>query len=86
MRKRKSLICGLGLDGEKGHIRATKGPNFFLIGGSKLTHEMMQEKVMKVNEKIRKRGKTLDTISPKEFFDIGKEVGLKPLDQEKNEN
>jgi hypothetical protein len=85
MRKRKSLICGLGFDGEEGHIRATRGPNFVLIGGSKSTHEMMQEKVIKVNEKIKKQGKTLDTISLKEFFDIGKEVGLKPLEQEKDE-
>lgn len=77
--KRKKLLCGLGLDGKDEHVRLTKGPNFVLIGGSEPTHQLMQEKTIKLNEKIQKRGKTLDTISDKEFCEIGQEVGLNPL-------
>lgn len=77
--KRKKLLYGLGLDGKDEHVRLTKGPNFILMGGSEPTHQLMQEKTIKLNEKIKKRGKTLDTISEKEFCEIGQEVGLNPL-------
>ena len=77
--KEKKLLCGLGLDGKDEHVRLTKGPNFVLIGGSEPTHQLMQEKTIKLNEKIKKHGKTLDTISEKEFCEIGQEVGLNSL-------
>jgi hypothetical protein len=77
--KKKALLCGFGLDGKDEHVRLTKGPNFVLIGGSEPTHQLMQEKTIKLNEKIKKRGKTLETISEKEFCEIGQEVGLNPL-------
>jgi len=51
------------------------------------------ETAIKINEKLKKRGKTLDNISQQEFSDIGKEIGLKPLverkemrDERKDEN
>ena len=34
---------GLGLDGEDGHRRVTRGKEFLLVGGSEETHERMQE-------------------------------------------
>jgi hypothetical protein len=76
-RNYKSVLLGLGLDNEDGHVRVTKGENFRLFGGSRQTHEMMQEKAVKFNEQLNKRRKTLDDISHKEFRDIAKAVGLK---------
>ena len=37
-RRGRRWILGLGLDGEDGHLRMTKGANFRLIGGSEETH------------------------------------------------
>jgi hypothetical protein len=75
-RKARSVMLGLGLDSD-GHKRVTTGENFALIGGSEETHEAMTEKVIKINEHLKSRGKRLDNISSKEFDDIAEEVGLK---------
>ena len=76
--KRKAALLGLGLDSD-GHKRVTKGDNFLLVGGSKDTHEVMTEQAIKINEKLRARGKQLDTVSHEEFNDIAHEVGLKKV-------
>lgn len=70
------MLLGLGFDSD-GHKRITTGPNFLLAGGSQETHEVMTEKVIKINEKITARGKTLETISHTEFNDIAHDVGLR---------
>jgi len=75
-KKRKAVMRGLGLDSD-GHKRITKGPNFALIGGSKDTHEQMTEKAVKINEKLKARGKELHQVSHEEFDEIANEVGLK---------
>jgi hypothetical protein len=75
-KKERSLILGVGLDSD-GHKRVTTGPNFALVGGSKETHEVMTEKAIKLNEKLRSRGKTLDEVSKAEFDDIAHDVGLR---------
>jgi len=67
---------GLGFDCKDGHIRLTKGENFKLYGGSEETHEMMQEKAIKLNEQLNKRHKTLDTINEDEFKEIANHIGL----------
>lgn len=74
-RDQKAMMLGVGLD-DDGHKRVTKGDNFALVGGSQDTHEEMTEKVLKINEKLRNRGKQLETVSSKEFDDIAQEVGL----------
>lgn len=66
----KAVLLGLGLDAKDGHTRVTRGPNFHLVGGSKDTHEVMQETAIKVNEELKKRGRHLEEVSPKEFTDI----------------
>ena len=53
--KRKAVMLGLGLDSD-GHKRLTTGPNFVLLGGSHETHEVMTEKVIKINEKLAAKG------------------------------
>jgi seryl-tRNA(Sec) selenium transferase len=77
-RKRRALLLGVGLDSD-GHKRITTGPNFALVGGSEETHERMTETAIKINEKLKARGKALETVSREEFDDIAHEVGLKPL-------
>ena len=73
---KKAMMLGLGLDSD-GHKRITKGDNFTLIGGTQDTHEQMTEKAIKINEKLKARGKQLETVSHEEFSDIAQEVGLK---------
>jgi hypothetical protein len=74
--KSKALLLGVGLDSD-GHKRVTKGDNFALVGGSKDTHEQMTEQALKINEKLKARGKQLHEVSRQEFDDIAHEVGLK---------
>ena len=75
-KKRKGMMLGVGLDSD-GHKRVTKGPNFALVGGTKDTHEQMTEKAVKINEKLKSRGKELHEVTHEEFDDIAHEVGLK---------
>lgn len=77
-KKRKAVMLGVGLDTD-GHKRLTTGPNFALVGGSEETHEAMTEKAVKINEKLKARGKQLEEVSRDEFDDIAHEVGLKPV-------
>ncbi len=79
------MMLGVGLDSD-GHKRVTTGPNFALVGGTKETHEVMTEKVIKINEKLSTRGKNLDTVSPAEFDDVAQEVGLERRELRKDQN
>lgn len=74
--KKKALMLGVGLDSD-GHKRITKGENFALIGGTEETHERMTETVIKINEKVAARGKSLEEVNGQEFADIAQEVGLR---------
>ena len=76
-KKVEAIMLGVGLDSD-GHKRVTTGPNFALVGGSKQTHEEMTEKAVKINEKLKAKGKALDEVSGEEFDDIARSVGLKP--------
>jgi hypothetical protein len=73
--RRKAVMIGLGLDSD-GHKRLTTGANFVLMGGSEETHEVMTEKVIKINEKLVAAGKRLEEVSRKQFDDIAHSVGL----------
>ena len=77
-KKRKAALLGLGLDSD-GHKRITTGENFALVGGTQETHEQMTEKAIKINEKLKARGKQLEEVSHAEFDDIAQEVGLKKI-------
>lgn len=80
-KKRKAMMLGVGLDSD-GHKRVTTGPNFALVGGSAETHEQMTEKAIKINEKLKARGKELHQVDHEEFDDIAHEVGLKRVKPE----
>lgn len=74
-KKPRAVMLGVGLDSD-GHKRVTTGPNFALVGGAEETHEVMTEKAIKINEKLKSRGKTLEEVSSQEFDDIAHDVGL----------
>src|SRR6266540_1412377 len=76
-KKVKAVMLGVGLDSD-GHKRVTTGPNFALVGGSKETHDEMTEKAVKINEKLKSKGKALEDVSGEEFDDIARSVGLRP--------
>lgn len=77
-RRHRAMLLGVGLDSD-GHKRVTEGPNFLLVGGSEETHETMTEKVIKINEKLKTAGKTLETVSREQFDDIAHSVGLRKV-------
>ncbi|MGB1518545.1 MAG: hypothetical protein ACPHDL_00315 [Limisphaerales bacterium] len=71
----KAMMLGLGLDSD-GHKWVTRGDNFALVGGTEETHDGMVEKAVKINEKLARKGKDLDSVSREEFDDIAQSVGL----------
>lgn len=66
-------LLGVGLDGDDGHSRVTRGDDFFLVGGSQQTHERMQDLVIRMNEKLKRRGKRFRDLSRPEFEDLARE-------------
>ncbi len=70
---KRAMMLGVGLNCEDGHKRLTRGDNFILVGGSEETHERMTETAIKVNEKLNRRGRRLEELSPEEFADIVQE-------------
>lgn len=83
-RKRKAVMVGVGLDSD-GHKRLTTGPNFMLVGGTQDTHDVMTEKVIKINEKLAGKGKQLEEVSSAEFDDLAHSVGLQRHEPKKDE-
>jgi len=79
----KAVMLGVGLDSD-GHKRVTTGPNFALVGGTQETHEVMTEKAIKINEKLKAKGKTLEQVGRDEFDEIAASVGLQRNKVESN--
>ena len=75
-RKRKAMLLGVGLDNDDDKIRVTRGDNFHLVGGSSDTHGQMQEKCIKLNEKLSAKGRQLEDLEQKEFFDLARECKM----------
>ena len=74
---KQALLLGVGLDNADGERRVTRGKNFLLAGGSKDTHQAMQEKAIKFNEELDRRRKRLDDVGPDEFLDIADRICLR---------
>lgn len=55
-RKREGHLFGVVRPSEDGHTRITEGEGYTVVGGSKESHEEMQEKTAKIREEIDKRG------------------------------
>ena len=70
-RKAKSAhLLGVGLDNSDGHKRLTSAEQFTIVGGSEETHGRMTETVTKTFESLKRRGKTLERVEPRELADI----------------
>jgi len=80
--RRKKRVLGIGLDGKDGATRVTRGPNFHLVGGSRETHEDMQEKCIKLNEKLKAKGRQLEDLGRKEFLDLAAECEMNVVEPE----
>jgi hypothetical protein len=80
---KKSWLLGIGLDNDDGHIRATRGENFHIIGGSHQTHQSMQEKCLKFNEKLKRRGKRLEDLPRRELLDLADECQMHIVEPKK---
>jgi hypothetical protein len=67
-------LLGLAFDATDGHKRITRGKNFLLAGGSEMTHSLMRETILKVNERLDERGMELADVSVEELRDLINEV------------
>ena len=74
--RNKAMLLGVGLDNNDGEVRLTRGDNFCLVGGSDETHEAMQEKCIKFNEKLRASGQQLEQLERNEFIDLACECKM----------
>lgn len=70
--KKKAHLIGLSFenDGEK---RITEAEDFSIVGGTEEVHEAMSETAIKTMETLKRKGKALETVSPKELGDILRE-------------
>ena len=84
--QKKRMLLGVGLDNEDGHVRMTRGDNFHLVGGSEETHESMQEKCIKFNEKLSDRGKQLEELEKTEFYELAEECKMNILPKKKKDS
>ena len=79
-RRAKAKLLGVGLDNKDDQVRVTRGENFHLVGGSHETHEQMQEKCIKLNEKLKGCGKQLEDLEHKEFLDLAAQCQMNVME------
>ena len=69
------ILLGLGLDSD-GHVRATRGDDFLLVGGSEKTHGRMQDQVERFRKTLGKMGTDLQRASKEQVREAASESGL----------
>ena len=75
-RKFRKAILGVGLDNQDGEVRVTRVDDIHLVGGSEDTHAQMQEKAVKFNEEMARRGKNLQQTTFGEVKEIADQVDM----------
>lgn len=76
-RKRKSRIrgiLGLALDNQDGQKRITRTEEMILLGGSRETHERMQETAIRFSEALEKTGRKLQELPVRKAIDLLREA------------
>jgi hypothetical protein len=63
-------LLGLAFDADDGQKRITRGKNFLLAGGSKETHGLMRDTIVKVTETLDERGINLTDVSVEELREL----------------
>ena len=62
------FLLGVGLDrDDDGHAHITTGEEFLLLGGSKTTHDSMQERVERLEHALRKLGTNIQHATDDEM-------------------
>ncbi len=69
-KRTRNHLLGVGLDAQDEHKRITRGDGFNLVGGSEATHERMTEIVIKTNEDLSRKGRTLRDAHPEEVAEL----------------
>lgn len=69
-KRRVAGLLGLAFDADDGHTRITRGKHFVLAGGSEDSHDRMRETVVKVTEKLDRRGQQLTDVSVEQLCDL----------------
>ena len=72
-KKVRKAIIGVGLDNQDDQTRITRVEDIHLFGGSKDTHNVMEEKAIKFNEELTRRGKTLQQAPLEECREIARQ-------------
>lgn len=67
-KKRNGLLVGLA--GNDGHTRITRGDDFVIVGGNQEMHEKMQTTAIKFGEQLDKSGKEIHEINHDEFTEM----------------
>lgn len=74
---RRALLLGVGLDNQDGHRRITRGRDTLLVGGSEETHGAMQERAVRFQEELDRRGMRLaDVRCADELKEIAERAGM----------
>lgn len=63
-------LLGVALDNTDGHKRITRNEEFLLVGGSKETHENMQDIAIRFSDSLKKKGKCLPETPVEEVIDL----------------
>jgi hypothetical protein len=63
-------FLGVGLDNEDDEHRITRADHFLLLGGSRETHERMQDLTIRFNESLDKKGKQLHEATLAEIVEL----------------
>lgn len=67
-------ILGVGLDNTDDQKRITRTEEMVLVGGSRETHEQMQETAIRFGEALEKRGKKLPEVTVREAIELLREA------------
>lgn len=68
--KKHAHLLGVGFDNDDGHKRLTSAEQFTIVGGSEETHGRMTETLVKTFEHLKRRGRKLESVEPKELAEI----------------
>jgi hypothetical protein len=63
-------LLGVGIDSADGHKRITRSEEFLLVGGSKETHENMQDIAIRFSDSLKKKGKRLPETPVEEVIEL----------------
>lgn len=76
--EKRSILLGLGFDGEDGHTRVSRVESSVVIGGSHSTHEQLSDSVLSFQDVLSRYGRRLEDLSPQEYYQIVSEIGGDP--------